>query len=176
MNSVLSGVLLIGVPAQNESTSAPVKKAATVPGTEQGGTIGAPPVTVPSTAAPGPAPSPAAAPAKPMGLFDSPIFMIMIVMVGFLLLTSIFGGRKEKKRRAELLTSLANGDRVMTMGGIIGTITELRDDELVLRTDEGSNTKIRFTRNAVQQIVKKSGSATVASSTEAKPAKEAVNA
>lgn len=84
------------------------------------------------------------------GLMLPLLFGLMI----FMIVTSMFSGRKEKKRRAEMLASVKKRDRVQTVGGIIGTVVELKGDELVLKVDEGSNTRIRFARSAVQQVIK----------------------
>jgi preprotein translocase subunit YajC len=77
-----------------------------------------------------------------------PLFLLMILM-------STFGARKEKKKRAEMLTALGRYDRVQTTGGLIGTIVEIKDDELVLKVDESTNTKIHFSRAAVASVLKK---------------------
>ena len=153
-----------------------VPRIVTTPGNEGAAIPGAAAVTPGSTAAPGTtgAPAPATAAPRPQGLFDSPFIIIMLGVLGLMLVTTVMGGRKEKKKRAALMNSLETGDRVMTLGGIIGTVTEIKDDEVLVRVDEGSNTRIRFARSAVQQILRKSSAP--ASTTEAKPAKEAVNA
>ena len=77
-----------------------------------------------------------------------PLFLLMILM-------STFGARKEKKKRAEMLNALGRHDRVQTTGGLIGTIVEIKDDELVLKVDESTNTKIHFSRAAVHSVLKK---------------------
>ncbi len=169
-----------GETAQADGGGAPVKKVVSTPGNDgvaaQPGTV-APGAVAPGTAAPGAgatlvpgSPTGAQPTPKAPGLFDGPFMIIMIGMVVLMLATSVFSGRKEKKKRAELMRALGKGDKVMTTGGIIGTVTELTDDEVVVKTDESSNTKIRFTRAAVQQIIKKSGAP--ASTAEPKPAKE----
>jgi preprotein translocase subunit YajC len=63
-------------------------------------------------------------------------------------------GRKEKKKRAQMLSGVKRGDRVQTIGGEIGSIVELSDTEMVLRVDEASNTRIRFARSALQQVLR----------------------
>ncbi len=78
----------------------------------------------------------------------------MLGLLVFMMVTSMMSGRKEKKKRAEMMSSLKKRDRVQTVGGIIGTIVELKGDEIVLKVDEGSNTRIRFARTAVQSVVK----------------------
>lgn len=106
-----------------------------------------------TAAAPGTAPG--NTPAAPSGL--GPIFPILLAIMAFMIITTIMSGRKEKKKRAEMMSSLGKHDRVQTIGGIIGVIQELRDDEVVLRVDESSNTRIRFARSAVQQVLKSGG-------------------
>ena len=75
-----------------------------------------------------------------------PMILVMVVLWVFLL----GGNRKEKKRRAEMLSSLSKGDRVQTVGGILGNIVELRDDEVILKVDENTNARLRFARSAIQ--------------------------
>jgi len=94
-----------------------------------------------------PAPSP----------FGSQFLLILLALFGVMIFMQVMAGRKEKKKRQELLSSLARHDRVQTVGGIIGAIAEVRPDYVVLKVDESTNTKIRVARSAVQQVLKKSG-------------------
>jgi preprotein translocase subunit YajC len=41
----------------------------------------------------------------------------------------------------------------MTAGGILGSVVEVRDTEVVLKVDESSNTKIKFTRDAIKRVL-----------------------
>jgi preprotein translocase subunit YajC len=97
--------------------------------------------------------------APPPAPFGGGFLFLLLGLMVFMLLLSSMGQRKEKKRRAQLLNSLAKHDRVQTMGGVIGTITEIRGDEVVVKVDESTNTKIRFAKSAVQTVLKKSGGA-----------------
>lgn len=84
----------------------------------------------------------------------SNIFFFMIIMtVGMLLIMSL-SGRKEKKKRAQLLASLGKKDKVRTAGGIIGTVIELKDDEVLLETDRASHTRLWLTRASITTIIK----------------------
>jgi preprotein translocase subunit YajC len=106
-----------------------------------------------TTQAPGTPGAPGQAQPRGGGLdFFLPILLIMVL---FLVMTSM-AGRKEKKRRAAVLSGVKRGDRVQTIGGEIGTVTDLSDSEMTLRVDETSNTRIRFARSAIQQILKES--------------------
>lgn len=44
---------------------------------------------------------------------------------------------QKAKEHEELLTNLRNGDEVVTSGGIVGRISKIRDDFLVLTLTEG---------------------------------------
>ena len=72
--------------------------------------------------------------------------VLLLVMVGMSTLT----GKKDKKKRADLMASLKKHDKVQMVGGEIGTITELTDDEVVIRVEEG---RIRFSRASVQVVL-----------------------
>ncbi len=111
-------------------------------GTQGGTSTGQPLVTPPAGTQ---------APAGPGGM--NPIFLIAFALLAVMIISSM-GGRKEKKKRAALLSSIKKHDKVQTLGGIIGTIQELTDTEVVLRVDEVSNTRIRFARSAIQGVVK----------------------
>lgn len=105
----------------------------------------------------------------------------MIGLLVFLMWTSSSQQKKEKKKKEELLASITKQDKVQTIGGIIGTVIELHDDEIVLRVDDTSNTRIRFARSAVQNIVTPSPNrkdlvTDAKSSVEPKPETEPVNA
>ena len=112
-------------------------------------------------AGPGPeggAPSPGGGGGGQGSPFGSSSFLlVLLLMFVVMILVSSMGGRKEKRRRAEMLTGLARNDKVHTVGGLIGTIVELHDQEVVLRTDEASNTRVRVARSAISQVVKPGG-------------------
>ena len=81
---------------------------------------------------------------------------MMWVMAGVLLLVWIFifsGPRREKKKRAEMIASLDKNATVQTIGGVIGTVVEVNDKDIVLKVDEASNTRMRFSRGAIQQVL-----------------------
>lgn len=61
--------------------------------------------------------------------------------------------RTQDKQRKDMLSNLKRGDKVQTIGGILGTVLEARDTEVVLKVDEGSNTKMRFARSAIHRVL-----------------------
>lgn len=76
-------------------------------------------------------------------------------MIVLLVLMFVFSGRSRKKQEAKrkaLLDSVKKGDRITTIGGVIGTVVEVRDNEVTIRTDEAGNTKLKFARWAIRDV------------------------
>jgi preprotein translocase subunit YajC len=71
--------------------------------------------------------------------------MILIFVVFYFLL--IAPARKKQKKHSELLESLKNGDRVITNGGIHGTVVGVTDHVIQVRIAE--KVKIDVSRHAV---------------------------
>ncbi len=122
------------------------------------GGVAPPPVSAPAPASGEGAVmgDPAARPAQPQGFGNE----MLLIMGGFLVLMifmTTMAGRKEKKRRATMMSSLRRHDKIVVGGGMIGTIMELKDDEVVVKVDESTNTRIRFRREAIQSVLKQSG-------------------
>lgn len=79
----------------------------------------------------------------------------LLVMVGLFAVMMIFSSRsqaKEKKKRQAMLSALKKGDKVETVGGIIGAVVEVREHDVVLKVDENANTRIKFSRNAIRSV------------------------
>ena len=139
-------------------------------------TIGDPTAgSAPIPAAGGAAGDPGAAQA-PGGLFGGMMPLLLLAVFVFFIFTMISSERKQKKKRSAMMSELKRNDRVQTVGGIIGVVTEIKDEEVVLRVDESSKTKIRFSKTAVQQVLKSSpiGDAEVKPSEVAEPEPAAV--
>lgn len=79
------------------------------------------------------------------------IFLLLILVVMWVFMFS--GQRKEKKKRAAMLAQMKKGNRIQTVGGILGTIVEVRDDEIIVKVDENANTRLRFARSAIQSVL-----------------------
>jgi preprotein translocase subunit YajC len=81
----------------------------------------------------------------------------LVLMGGIFYFILIRPQSKEKRRRADMLSGMKKNDRVVTIGGVLGTITSVRDDEVTLKVDESNNTKITFSRASIQRILGSSG-------------------
>lgn len=107
--------------------------------------------------APAPAASAAATDAAganaPAASGGSGFMIMMVVLLGAMILFSFINARREKKKRSDLLGNIKKHDKVLTVGGIVGTVVELKDDSLILKVDETSNTRITFTKSSISQVI-----------------------
>jgi len=74
--------------------------------------------------------------------------IVMVVLFYFLLIRP---QQKRTKTRNMMLGNLKKGDKVVTIGGLHGTIMEITDDVVVLRVNDA--TKMTFDRSAVNTVV-----------------------
>lgn len=101
----------------------------------------------------------ASAPATPGGPPPSGGDMFMRTVLPMVLLIAVFyfvlfrGQKKERDRHKAMLAALKRNDRVQTIGGILGTVVEVRDNEVVLKIDETNNVKVRFNRAAIKEVL-----------------------
>src|SRR5271155_3268719 len=72
-----------------------------------------------------------------------PLILIMVIFY-FLM---IMPAQRRQKKVAEMLKELKNGDKVITTGGIYGTIVGLEDDSVQLRIAE--QVKMKISRSAI---------------------------
>ena len=106
-----------------------------------------------SSTAIAPSGAPAAAPAR--GGLDI-VTLVLLGLAGALFLQMILGARREKKKFEAMMASIKKNDQVRTVGGIIGSVVEVKPDVVILKVDEGSNTKITVVRSKIEGVVKES--------------------
>jgi preprotein translocase subunit YajC len=75
--------------------------------------------------------------------------LVVIFAVFYFLL--IRPQQKRQKERNTMLSALKKGDKVITIGGLHGTITDLNDERVTLKVSE--NTRLVFERSAVNAVV-----------------------
>jgi preprotein translocase subunit YajC len=85
------------------------------------------------------------------GGFD-PIFFVLIGGVILMWVLMGRGRRKEEARKKQMLSNLKKGDKIQTIGGIIGTVIEVRPDEVTVKVDETNNVRMRFSRAAIHVV------------------------
>ncbi|UJS16384.1 MAG: preprotein translocase subunit YajC [Candidatus Jettenia sp.] len=77
-------------------------------------------------------------------------FILMFVVMYFLILRP---QKKKERERKELLSRIKKNDRVITAGGIHGTITSVRETEVILRIDDTKDIKIKVDRGSIATVL-----------------------
>jgi preprotein translocase subunit YajC len=78
---------------------------------------------------------------------------LIVIVAMFVLLWLLFirPQRQRAQAQQQLVSGVEVGDEILTVGGIYGTVLELRDDELVLEIAPG--TRVRAARRAVAAVM-----------------------
>ena len=82
-----------------------------------------------------------------------PLMLIMFLIMYFIIIRP---QRKQQKEFDEMLTNLKKGDRILTRGGIYGTIVDfIGNDKQKLLIDVGSNTKFQISKAYIATSIDK---------------------
>ena len=82
-------------------------------------------------------------------LFDNPLMLIMILVLGMFMFLPMLGQKKEKRRRARM-TELKKHDKVVTTGGIFGTIVTV--DENLVTLEVGKDVRFKLKRSSIYDL------------------------
>jgi len=85
-------------------------------------------------------------------LFANPLFML-VIMVVFFYFFIIRPQNKRNKEHKALMESLSKGDEVVLSSGMLGKITKVVDDYVVVEV--APNTEIRFQKSAITATLPK---------------------
>ena len=95
-------------------------------------------------------PNSAAAGTQRKGLFGDYGTLVFLALCAVLFYFILFRGpQKQKQQHKQMVRSLKKNDRVRTIGGIIGTVVDIKGEEITLKVDESNNTKIRVATSAI---------------------------
>lgn len=76
-------------------------------------------------------------------------FILIIFIIYFLMIRP---QSKKAKAQKQMLTELTKGDKVVTIGGIYGTIVEVRDQTFIVKVS--ANTDMEMLKSSVAEQVK----------------------
>lgn len=79
-------------------------------------------------------------------------FLPLIAIFAIFYVMLILPQQKRQKKWQQMLSALKNGDKVVTSGGIRGTIISVKDDAIQLRVPP-DNLRIEVARSAVTALV-----------------------
>jgi preprotein translocase subunit YajC len=96
--------------------------------------------------------------AAPQGGSASPggalgMFVPMAIIFGIFYFMLIRPQQRKEKERRQMIEAVKSGDRILFSGGILGTVTNVKDNVLMVKIAE--NVKIEVARGAVSQVVDK---------------------
>ena len=88
-----------------------------------------------------------------------PIITLAMIMFLYMFVVQRPAMKREQQARDDMLSNLKKNDRVLTTGGIYGVVTnvQLDADEVTIRVDETTNTKIKVTRTAIHRVLSGDG-------------------
>lgn len=100
----------------------------------------------------------AAAPAEDLNLFQKILSSPFILPAGLFMLFYFMFILPERRRKAEeskLMSAMKKNDRVVTVGGIHGTIVAApaESNVITIKIDENSNTRIKVNRSAIATVL-----------------------
>ena len=89
-------------------------------------------------------------PADQVSNFLGPLPIILIIFIWYFLV--IKPHRDKQKQHKETLKNLQKNDRVITIGGIHGTVVLVKENTVILRVDE--NVRIEFDKESITTVIK----------------------
>jgi preprotein translocase subunit YajC len=90
-------------------------------------------------------------PPPPQGLFGGNFLFIMAAMFAIIYFFMIRPEQKKQKERQKMLSALKKGDRVLTIGGLVGVITTVKDSTYFVKSGEGA--VLEVTKSAISSQI-----------------------
>jgi preprotein translocase subunit YajC len=96
--------------------------------------------------------------AAPQGGSASPggamgMFVPMAIIFGIFYFMLIRPQQRKEKERRKMIDAIKTGDRILFSGGILGTVTNVKDNVLMVKIAD--NVKVEVVRGAVSQVLDK---------------------
>lgn len=82
-------------------------------------------------------------------------FLPYVLVFFAFMMWMVYSGNRQKREQQKLLAALKPGDKVVTSSGIVGKIFAIKEveGEVIIKTDDDSNTRVRVLRSTVAQVV-----------------------
>lgn len=85
------------------------------------------------------------------GQYGSLLYIIVLFAILYFLM--IRPQQQRHKKHQEMIKNLNVDDKVITLGGMYGTIVKIKDNSLVIRVAD--NVRVEFLKTAISQVVGK---------------------
>ena len=96
--------------------------------------------------------APASGPAPQNPFFGTLFLIVSFVLIFYFLL--LRPQQKRQKQVQDMLKNLKTGDRVLTSGGLFGSVLGIKDDVVVLKIND-DGVKAEFAKSAIQAVIQK---------------------
>lgn len=76
-----------------------------------------------------------------------PLLLILVIMYFFMIRPQ----NKKQKETQKMIAALKKGDKVVTIGGIHGTVASTKEETVIIKVEDGA--KIEFNRTAIATVI-----------------------
>ena len=91
--------------------------------------------------------------AQASGGFNAPFLIMMAAIFAVFYFFIIRPQKKREDTRKQMIEAAGKNDRIVTIGGIHGTITKVDEGSVLVQVDDG--TKLRIDKNAIASVATK---------------------
>jgi len=92
-------------------------------------------------------------PQQDWGQFLAQIFPMLVIIFVFMYLFAIRPQRKQEEQKRKLLEAVKKNDRVVTLGGIHGSVSAVKAETVILTVAD--NVQMKFNKSAIQRVLRK---------------------
>ena len=78
------------------------------------------------------------------------IYLVAMIAIFYFLL--IRPQKKRQKQQQNMLDAMQVGDKIVTIGGIMGTVYKIKEDTVTVETSSDKN-KIKFEKSAIAKVL-----------------------
>jgi preprotein translocase subunit YajC len=79
-----------------------------------------------------------------------PMLLMMVVIFAIFYVLTVLPTRKKEKARKAMLAALQKNDKVLTIGGIFGTVHSVDNEKGIVTLTVADKTKVEFTLSSIQ--------------------------
>jgi len=101
------------------------------------------------------------APAQGSGGSPTSLIFMIIAIFAVMYFLMIRPQQKQKKQHQSMINTIAKGDKVVTIGGMHGTVAGIKDSSVIIKIAD--NVKVEINRSAINQVLSSKAQKTQAS-------------
>ena len=79
-------------------------------------------------------------------------FLVPIIILGIFFLLVILPQRKQQQKHQEMLDNLKSGDKVIALGGLIGTVMSVSAKDNTVQLQIAPSVRVEVVRNAITAL------------------------